>query len=97
MEQINKLISKYKISFFKLKVDELKLQYEYPSEDAPALEKELHNHFDQYRVNKVNSRKEFFKVKLSEIKAVVNEKMNKKVQFTKLAEALEYKQSLQVN
>lgn len=68
-----------------------------PSDDAPALEKELHNHFDSYRVNKVNCRKEFFKVKLSEIETFVNKKMNNKIQFTKLAEALEYKQSLQTN
>lgn len=67
------------------------------SNDAPALEKELHNHFDSYRVNKVNSRKEFFKVKLSEIEDVVNNKMNAKVHFTKLAEALEYRQSIQMN
>ena len=68
-----------------------------PSEDAPALEKELHNHFAQYRVNKANCRKEFFKIKLSEIESFVNEKMNKKIKFTKVAEALEYKQTLQMN
>ena len=68
-----------------------------PSDDAPALEKELHNHFAQYRVNKANCRKEFFKIKLSEIESFVNEKMNKKIKFTKVAEALEYKQTLQMN
>lgn len=67
------------------------------SNDAPALEKELYNYFDSYRVNKVNPRKEFFKVKLSDIEDVVNNKMNAKVHFTKLAEALEYRQSIQLN
>lgn len=63
------------------------------SEDAPALEKELHNHFSENRVNKVNLRKEFFNVKLADIEKAVNDKMNGKIEFTKLAEALEYKQS----
>ena len=31
-----------------------------PSEDAPALESQLHKHFVLMQVNKVNHRKEFF-------------------------------------
>jgi predicted nuclease with TOPRIM domain len=42
------------------------------SEDAPSLEGELHRKFDDRRVNKVNLRKEFFKVKISEIKEIVD-------------------------
>ncbi|WP_338596198.1 DUF4041 domain-containing protein [Clostridium baratii] len=64
------------------------------SDDAPALEKELHNHFNSNRVNKVNLRKEFFNVKLSDIEKVVNDKMNAQIHFTKIAEALEYRQSI---
>ena len=32
------------------------------SEDAPSLEGKLHKAFDEKRVNKINLRKEFFKV-----------------------------------
>ncbi|WP_283699293.1 GIY-YIG nuclease family protein [Clostridium perfringens] len=63
------------------------------SEDAPTLEKDLHNHFADKRLNKVNLRKEFFNVKLTDIEDVVNKKMNATIKFTKLAEALEYRQS----
>lgn len=38
------------------------------SDDAPALEKELHMAFDGKRVNAVNLRKEFFHVQLNDIK-----------------------------
>lgn len=63
------------------------------SEDAPTLEKDLHNQFADKRLNKVNLRKEFFNVKLSDIERIVNQKMNATIKFTKLAEALEYRQS----
>jgi hypothetical protein len=63
------------------------------SEDAPALEKDLHNKFADKRVNKVNLRKEFFKISLSEIEKEVNERFDASIEFTKLAEAIEYRQS----
>lgn len=63
------------------------------SEDAPALEKELHNKFNEKRINKVNLRKEFFNVKLSEIEEAVKNKIGTSIKFTKLAEAVEYRQS----
>lgn len=37
------------------------------SEDAPKLEKSLHSHFMRTQVNKVNPRKEFFRVGINEI------------------------------
>lgn len=37
------------------------------SDDAPALEAALHKHFHHKRVNKVNTRKEFFNVSIEEI------------------------------
>lgn len=43
------------------------------SEDAPSLETKLHNHFRKQEVNKINQRKEFFKVSLDEIEKVVLE------------------------
>lgn len=63
------------------------------SEDAPALENELHKVFADHQVNRVNPRKEFFKVPL-EIIADEVKKRNAKIEFTMLAEASEYYQSL---
>ncbi|MFC0476250.1 DUF4041 domain-containing protein [Robertmurraya beringensis] len=63
------------------------------SDDAPALENALHKAFADRRVNKVNERKEFFRVSLTEIEEVVKKNHNKTVEFTKLAEAEEYRQS----
>ena len=67
------------------------------SEDAPKLENELHKHFKAQEVNKVNSRKEFFKVNLSEIEKVVLEKYNGTVSFTKTALAEQYRRSLELD
>lgn len=66
------------------------------SEDAPALENALHKAFENKRVNKVNSRKEFFNVTLDEIKEVVEKNFDKTVEYTKYAEAMEYRQSLKI-
>ena len=44
------------------------------SDDAFDLEGKLHREFDQYRVNKINPRKEYFKLPLSEIERVIHEK-----------------------
>ena len=38
------------------------------SEDAPSLETKLHNHFLMMQMNKVNYRKEFFKVLRTSVK-----------------------------
>jgi len=43
------------------------------SEDAPALEKALHSEFADRRVNRVNTRKEFFRVTLDEIRNAVTQ------------------------
>lgn len=66
------------------------------SDDAPALETVLHNTFRDNQVNKVNPRKEFFRVKLSEIEKVVKENFNATVTFTKVAEAAQYRESLKL-
>lgn len=66
------------------------------SEDAPALETALHKAFDDKRVNKVNRRKEFFNVTLDEIRQEVEKNFNKTVEYTKYAEAMEYRQSLKM-
>lgn len=64
------------------------------SDDAPTLETKLHERFRNQSVNKINLRKEFFKVSLSEIEKFVTENYNATVEFTKLALAEEYRQSL---
>jgi hypothetical protein len=66
------------------------------SEDAPKLEKELHETFNLQRVNKVNHRKEFFSIPISEIKAKVDT-FNLETHWTMKAEALEYKESLEID
>ena len=43
------------------------------SDDAPALEKFLHTKFDDKRVNLVNRRKEFFKVDVNPVIAVMQQ------------------------
>jgi chromosome segregation ATPase len=63
------------------------------SENAPALENELHKVFADHQVNRVNPRKEFFKVPLDMIANEVK-KRNAKIEFTMMAEASEYYQSL---
>lgn len=44
------------------------------SDDAFALESSLHQEFSKYRVNKINMRKEYFKIPLIEIERVIKEK-----------------------
>lgn len=66
------------------------------SEDAPALETALHRQFDDRRINLVNSRKEFFRVSLSEIEKVVKENHNATVTFTAVAKAEEYRQTVRL-
>lgn len=66
------------------------------SDDAPALETILHNTFKNNQVNKVNPRKEFFRVKLDDIEKVVKHNYNATVTFTKVAEAAQYRESLKL-
>lgn len=64
------------------------------SHDAVALETALHREFDQRRVNRVNRRREFFRVSLAEVQAAL-EKVgtNHVVEFHEIAEAPEWRQS----
>ncbi|MFI3632710.1 DUF4041 domain-containing protein [Streptococcus parauberis] len=64
------------------------------SDDAPRLENTLHNYFRNNEVNKVNTRKEFFKVDLQEVKNVVLKEHNNTVHFTDLAVAEQYYESI---
>ena len=70
------------------------------SENAPALEHKLHKRFLAMQVNKMNSRKEFFRVSLAEIQQEI-EKLKQGDDFivtlwTEKAVATEYKESLDI-
>jgi len=62
------------------------------SDDAPALESSLHKKFDQLRLNLVNTRKEFFRVSLSDIEKEVR-KISPDAEFIETAEARDYRES----
>jgi len=64
------------------------------SDDAPTLEGALHEHFADRTINKVNPRKEFFRVRLDEIEEVVRSHHNKTVEFTRTARAEDYRLTL---
>lgn len=64
-----------------------------PADDAPALEYQLHSEFDDLRVNKVNYRKEFFRLPLSRVREYLSGK-GVEVSFTMVAEAHEYRESV---
>lgn len=66
------------------------------SDDAPALEAILHQTFRSNQVNKVNPRKEFYRVNLEEIKKVVRENHNATVQFIDIPDAEEYRETLRI-
>ena len=63
------------------------------SEDAPALEKSLHNYFTSQRTNQINMRKEFFNIGIHEIEAACIS-MKVEAKLTKIAEAKEYRQTI---
>ena len=64
-------------------------------DDAPLLERNLHRHFLNCQINKVNPRKEFFRVNLSEIKTEI-ERLGIETKWTLTAEARQYRESLAV-
>jgi len=66
------------------------------SENAPQLEYELHQKFKDRRLNRINHRKEFFKVTLQEIEGFVKEHTGAEIMFTQLADAREYRETMAV-
>ncbi len=63
------------------------------SDDAPALESALHRAFDDKKVNMINTRREFFHATLEEIEEVVKKNFDKTVEFTKVPNAEQYRES----
>lgn len=63
------------------------------TEDAPALEAEIHSHFADRRVNRVNLKREFFRVSLPEVEKFIQSK-GLKIELVSLAEAKEYRETL---
>lgn len=66
------------------------------SEDAPGLENLLHKHFRKEEINKVNHRKEFFKVNLEDIKELITKEYNDTVHFIDTAAAEQYYESINI-
>jgi hypothetical protein len=65
------------------------------SDDAPGLEKKLHRHFLREQVNKVNPRKEFFRIGLPAIRSEL-EDLGVETLWTMSAKALEYKETQRI-
>lgn len=63
------------------------------SDDAPALENALHQHFDNKRTNAVNRRKEFFNVTLNDIKEAVYKIAGPDIDFVTTATAQHYRET----
>jgi len=63
------------------------------SDDAPALERLLHEAFDEHRVNKVNYRKEFFRLPIQHLRDFAAQK-GLEATFTMTAEAREYRETI---
>lgn len=64
-------------------------------DDAPTLESTLHKELFRHRVNKINPRKEFFRVELESIRSIV-ERCHGHVDYVVDPEALQYRQSLEM-
>jgi hypothetical protein len=65
------------------------------SDNAPALEARLHNHFWEKRLNWANDRKEFFRVNLDEVGNAIKE-LGLEAQVLTIPEAREYRETLAV-
>lgn len=66
------------------------------SDNAPDLENTLHKYFEKKSINRINLRKEFFRVSLNDIEKIVKEKYNNTVEFTRVPVAKEYRQTLSI-
>jgi hypothetical protein len=65
------------------------------NEDAPKLESTLHQVFADFQVNKVNPRKEFFRVGIKDIRHLL-EGIGVEAKWTMLAEAKEFRETMAI-
>ena len=65
------------------------------SDNAPELENNLHRACDNYRINRVNQRKEFFKIEIDKIEEFAKQH-DPGIFFTKIPEAKDYRTSLAI-
>lgn len=89
LERINELSS----ASVPFKFDVHALIFSY---NAYQLETELHNKFSKNRVNKVNNRKEFFKVSIDDLEKELMNYKDLTIEFTKTPDAEEYNESLKI-
>ena len=66
------------------------------SEDAVGLEKKLHDMLNNKRLNKVNLRKEFFKISIEELEELISS-IDPTAEFNKTMLAEEFRQSLEMD
>ncbi len=66
------------------------------SQDAYALETKLHERFANKRVNKVNNRKEYFKISIKEIEEELKKYQDVTVDFHENPDAEEYRETLAI-
>lgn len=66
------------------------------SKNAYDLESELHERFDNQRVNKVNMRKEFFRISIDDVKKIVEENKGQVHSFIEHPDAEEYYDTLKM-
>lgn len=66
------------------------------SDNAPALEAKLHDHFAAGRLNKVKGRKEFFRATIEEIEAVIRQHFDPSVEVVREAAAEQYRESMRM-
>lgn len=65
-------------------------------ENAPQLENSLHRQLARFRVNRINLRKEYFRVDLDTILATIRE-VHGQIEYVAEPEALQYRESLDVS
>ena len=66
------------------------------SDNAPTLENEIHKRLHNKRINKVNLRKEFFKVSIDELEKIIYE-ISPTAEFNKTMLAEQYNESLSID
>lgn len=67
------------------------------SYDAYKLEAKLHERFARNRINKVNKRKEYFKISIGEIEKELQKYKDLTIDFKEIPEATEYRETLKID